>query len=74
VCDKTGTGVSNAFRLSAHTSGDGKIVCQYHDPAGRDCNNASGCRRVRFSNIEGTAPATPGVYRTTWNMVDEWRS
>jgi hypothetical protein len=41
-------------------------------PTGGDCNNASGCQRARF-DIDGKAPATPGLYRSSWRLVDEGR-
>lgn len=42
-------------------------------PGGADCNDAPGCRRTVF-RLSGTAPATPGLHRTTWRLVDEWRA
>jgi uncharacterized protein (TIGR03382 family) len=42
-------------------------------PGGGDCNDAAGCRRTIF-RIAGTAPSTPGIHRSTWRLVDEWRA
>jgi hypothetical protein len=41
-------------------------------PTGGDCNDADGCKRVRF-DLEATAPSTPGLVRTSWRLVDEGR-
>jgi len=41
--------------------------------AGADCNDKVGCRRTVFK-LEGTAPTTPGVHRSAWQLVDEGRA
>jgi len=44
------------------------------DPAGVDCSDQAYCTRTRFSKgagIKATAPSSPGVYTTTWQLVDE---
>lgn len=46
------------------------------DPKGGDCNDKPGCSRTVFSKtpgLIGKAPATPGIYKTTWRLVDETR-
>lgn len=42
-------------------------------PGGGDCNDAPGCRRTVF-RLRGTAPTMPGIHRTSWRLVDEWRA
>ena len=39
---------------------------------GGECNHAPLCNRTAFS-LTGTAPETPGIYTTTWQLVDEGR-
>jgi hypothetical protein len=45
-------------------------------PAGGDCNDKSGCQRTRFTKtgIAASAPSKPGIYKTTWRLVDEGRA
>ncbi|MBN2494587.1 MAG: N-acetylmuramoyl-L-alanine amidase, partial [Deltaproteobacteria bacterium] len=38
-----------------------------------DCNDRPLCQRVVF-DAHGTAPSTPGVYRSDWQLVDEMRT
>jgi hypothetical protein len=42
-------------------------------PTGGACNDTSGCARTVFT-VSGTAPSKPGLYVTTWQLVDETRS
>ena len=42
---------------------------------GPDCNDQPGCNRTVFTKagLAGKAPADPGVYTSTWQLVDEGR-
>ena len=42
-------------------------------PTGGNCNDKAGCQRTMFK-LEGTAPATPGVVKSAWQLVDESRA
>jgi hypothetical protein len=46
------------------------------DPAGGSCDDKSGCNSTRFTTagITGTAPSQPGIYKTTWQLVDDGRA
>lgn len=46
-----------------------------HDvrPGGGACNDRDGCRRVVFA-LNGRAPATPGIVRSRWQLLDELRA
>ena len=60
------------------TPGVGRVslnTTQNHAPApsGGDCNDADGCKRVRFA-VDGKAPDAAGIVRTSWRLVDEGRA
>ncbi len=64
--------LTNTDRISVSNNANQQV-----DPAGEDCNDSAGCRRTRFTGgagIEATAPSTPGLVTTTWQLVDEGRS
>lgn len=42
-------------------------------PDGAACSDRDGCRRVVFT-LTGRAPATPGVVRSRWQLLDELRA
>ncbi|MCK6590512.1 MAG: hypothetical protein L6Q76_23350 [Polyangiaceae bacterium] len=46
------------------------------DPPGGECNDASFCQRTIFTanGIQATAPSETGIYKTTWQLVDEGRA
>jgi hypothetical protein len=65
--DVAGPITPGVTRLSVNTTANPAA-----SPTGGDCNDASGCQRVRF-DIDGKAPATPGLYRSSWRLVDDGR-
>ncbi|MCC7538768.1 MAG: hypothetical protein IT379_21260 [Deltaproteobacteria bacterium] len=60
-------------RISVNDATNPEVRSPSADPAGDDCNDRAGCRRTVFS-VRGTVPSTPGVYRSTWKLVDELRA
>ncbi len=45
------------------------------DPKGGSCDDKSGCNSTRFTStgIAGKAPSEPGIYKTSWQLVDDGR-
>jgi hypothetical protein len=64
-------------RVSLNSNASNDVHPPSWSPPGDDCNDHPTCRRTVFSKdggIQGTAPATPGVYQTSWQLVDEGRA
>lgn len=64
-------------RISLTTNANDDVRPATATPAGGDCNDQPSCRRTVFSKapgIEGTAPATPGVYESRWRLLDEQKA
>jgi hypothetical protein len=64
-------------RVSLSKNANNDVHPKSWKPAGGDCNNAPDCQRTVFSakpGIEATAPKTPGVYKTEWQLLDENRA
>lgn len=58
---------TESARFSIKNNTNDKVVWN-----GPDCADKPGCRRTIFE-VTGTAPSTPGVYKTSWKLLDEGR-
>jgi len=72
---------TDPFTMTSRVSLNENLNTNVHSASsvspGADCNDKSGCRRTVFTKgygIEGTAPSSPGVYETRWQLVDEMRA
>ncbi len=63
----TADAITGTSRVSITTASNPHVV-----PSGGACTTP-GCRRTRFT-MSGHVPASPGIHRTTWRMVDETRA
>lgn len=67
VPSDTADPLTGTSRVSIDASSNPHVV-----PSGSACTT-SGCRRTRFT-MHGHVPASAGIHRTTWRMVDETRA
>ena len=64
-------------RVSLNANANTEVHSASASPPGGDCNDQPKCRRTLFSKtpgIAGTAPTTPGVYESRWQLVDELKA
>jgi hypothetical protein len=63
--------LTGTTRVSLTENANDEVV-----PGGTECDDQPGCNRTVFTKagILGKAPAQPGVYTSTWQLVDEGRT
>ncbi len=62
-------------RISLNENSNNDVHPASYNPPGGNCIDQPHCRRTRFNKagILGKGPATPGVYKTRWRLIDEGR-
>ncbi|MBN2495013.1 MAG: hypothetical protein JXR96_10515 [Deltaproteobacteria bacterium] len=65
--------LSGLRRISVNDTANSNVIPPSWNPPGGDCNDAPLCQRTIFFQ-SGTAPFTPGLVRTDWQLVDEGRA